>query len=448
MAEIDEKPNGDGNTAVDRLIERFGGIRPMAAKLDIPVTTVQGWKKRSAIPASRHSDIVDAAEKHNISMEGIDLAAAEQPIADGAVEVPYVNPFAGAGVLFAVSGGIFVTVALILVFIGLYIVKQKTGDLSHRINMIEQTMGAPSTFEARLAALEHQPHAGVAGEAAPAAVIDLQQRITDLGAQVGKVSSLSQKVEDLQSASGNRDALGQTVSGLQQTIATLQGSVQGLSQSMETMRTHMADIDTALNQKRSENARQFAILLAIDQLREAASTSEPFDTEVAAARALAHDDADVGRQLDVLANYSSGAPTLNDLRVEFSDQASEIVRSNVVGSGKSWMRQALYRLGSVVSVRKIGPAKAASSNSAESLVARAESRLEEGDLNGAVSALQGLDGLPKDVASSWIDSAQQRLAVDGALAELSELSLKRLSAFQATPGSVTGQAPTGQAAKP
>ncbi|HRQ83255.1 MAG TPA: hypothetical protein PKZ97_19240, partial [Azospirillaceae bacterium] len=44
------------NPAVERVIERFGGIRPMAAKLDAPVTTVQGWKKRGAIPPARHDD--------------------------------------------------------------------------------------------------------------------------------------------------------------------------------------------------------------------------------------------------------------------------------------------------------------------------------------------------------------------------------------------------------
>jgi len=56
------------------IIERFGGIRPMAAKIETPVTTVQGWKKRDVIPGTRRTQILDAASKHDIDIS--DLAKA------------------------------------------------------------------------------------------------------------------------------------------------------------------------------------------------------------------------------------------------------------------------------------------------------------------------------------------------------------------------------------
>ncbi len=56
-----------------KIIERFGGIRPMAAKIDTPVTTVQGWKKRDVIPGARREKILSAAKTHNINIE--DLAS-------------------------------------------------------------------------------------------------------------------------------------------------------------------------------------------------------------------------------------------------------------------------------------------------------------------------------------------------------------------------------------
>jgi hypothetical protein len=66
-------PNG---TAAERIIEKFGGIRPMAHKLNMPVTTVQGWKKRGAIPSNRHPDLLAAAKRHNVTLDQAELDAA------------------------------------------------------------------------------------------------------------------------------------------------------------------------------------------------------------------------------------------------------------------------------------------------------------------------------------------------------------------------------------
>ncbi|MCB9983927.1 MAG: uroporphyrinogen-III synthase [Rhodospirillales bacterium] len=53
------------------VIERFGGIRPMAKKIDVAVTTIQGWKKRDIIPAARRQVILDAAMIHNVDLTDI-----------------------------------------------------------------------------------------------------------------------------------------------------------------------------------------------------------------------------------------------------------------------------------------------------------------------------------------------------------------------------------------
>ncbi len=73
-----EKRSGDRmskkGTAIDNaqdVIEAFGGIRPMAKKMDVAVTTVQGWKKRNAIPAARIDDVYKAAEDHGIDLSSI-----------------------------------------------------------------------------------------------------------------------------------------------------------------------------------------------------------------------------------------------------------------------------------------------------------------------------------------------------------------------------------------
>lgn len=55
----------------EAIIERFGGIRPMATKTGVPVTTVQGWKERNQIPENRRADILKAAAEHNVDLSGV-----------------------------------------------------------------------------------------------------------------------------------------------------------------------------------------------------------------------------------------------------------------------------------------------------------------------------------------------------------------------------------------
>ena len=82
----DEKSTGDADapSAAEpapalAIIAAFGGIRPMAAKLGVAVSTVQGWRERAVIPAARHADILAAATRHGIDVDGAQLEASAQP---------------------------------------------------------------------------------------------------------------------------------------------------------------------------------------------------------------------------------------------------------------------------------------------------------------------------------------------------------------------------------
>lgn len=61
----------DQTQKAEKIIERFGGIRPMATKLGIPVTTVQGWKKRDSIPDNRLDDVLAVARMHRIDLSDL-----------------------------------------------------------------------------------------------------------------------------------------------------------------------------------------------------------------------------------------------------------------------------------------------------------------------------------------------------------------------------------------
>ncbi len=62
------KPRPDPIENAQDIIEKFGGIRPMASKIGVAVTTVQGWKKRNVIPGNRKDAVVAAAKEHDIDV--------------------------------------------------------------------------------------------------------------------------------------------------------------------------------------------------------------------------------------------------------------------------------------------------------------------------------------------------------------------------------------------
>ena len=73
-------PGDSGTSAAERVVARFGGIRPMARILDAPVTTVQGWKRRGHIPIQHHDEIRSAAQSNGIDLDLDELAASGAPL--------------------------------------------------------------------------------------------------------------------------------------------------------------------------------------------------------------------------------------------------------------------------------------------------------------------------------------------------------------------------------
>lgn len=60
-------------TPSEIIIDCFGGIRPMAQKMDISHTTVQGWAKRGTIPSQRFDAVESAALHYNLGGKVIPL---------------------------------------------------------------------------------------------------------------------------------------------------------------------------------------------------------------------------------------------------------------------------------------------------------------------------------------------------------------------------------------
>jgi hypothetical protein len=98
----------------------------------------------------------------------------------------------------------------------------------------------------------------------------------------------------------------------------------------------------------------------------------------------------------------------------------------------------------VISIRRTGAD--VQGDSTDAVVARAEAKLDEDDLAGAITLLQGLSGAAADLASPWIHDAQHRAAVDAAESDLSRIAISRVST--GTPTGVSAAPPAAPSPAP
>ncbi len=464
--------DGDAASATEQIVERFGGIRPMAAKLDTPVTTVQGWKKRGIIPQSRHPDILAAATREGITLEP-DLLAQTDPGPSSRPEARPAEPGSAprpepvvvarrsrlAG--FALGLSLIVLVGVIAGATAAWVLfleplKARVASLEgrsapasdealdHRITALESQLAALSS---RPATAQPAASSAAAPSGAPGAdqLAQIEQQLAELKSGAAETEQLAKRLSDLQIAAGGRELLAQSIRDIQSSTAAAQGEVERLSTQVGQLGSRLDRAEAALADRRQQGLKAEAVVLGVTELGHALRTSKPFAKDLAALRALVGGNTDMVAQLDQLQPFADdGVPTLDDLRTDFGRQAPAIVRSAVIGDGSKWWRQALYHVESVISVRRTG--EDVQGNGTDAIVARAETKLDEDDLKGALAALQALDGVPAQTAQPWIHDAEHRLAVDATQAELTRLAIAQLAGNSQVPGALTQPAPTQPAA--
>jgi hypothetical protein len=447
-----------------RVIDSFGGIRPMATKLAVPVTTVQGWKKRGIIPQARHADILAVANREGISLDPIELAATDtglgprtetrtfEPAIDAPPEIaeparpafsaPPIVPAPAPPQTVVVRRGGGAAYAAMLISLLVATGVAGAGYIGWQYYF--------EPLEAKVAALEARPGGGASDElvrrvakleadiaqasAPPAAqgaepasaeserLAALEKQLAELKAGSDRTEQLAKNLSDLQVAAGGRELLAQSIRDIQSSTAATQGEVERLGAQVTAFGTRLDQVDAALADKRQQALRAEAIVLAVGQLRTALASSKPFTSELGALRALAGGDADMAAAMDQIEPFAdSGVPTYDDLSKDFARMAPILVRSAVVGDGQSWWRQALYHIETVISIRRVG--ENTPGDTTDAIVARAEAKVDENDLPGAIAALKSLTGLPADMASSWVHDAGHRVTVDGVEDRLTEIAI-------------------------
>lgn len=491
-------------TPTERVIEAFGGIRPMAAKLTVPVTTVQGWKRRNAIPEQRHADILAAARTHSIALDPAELARTrpatpeegvpelaepsepENPPGPPRVGPPTIpppppaeppgNPARSAWY----AAGVAVLFAAISVTAPMWSPKlfgsatptpapQGSPTLGDRVAFIEKRLAdLPSgTAEAidglgkRVEALEKPPGGPVdpaaieKGRADLAARVDaIQQKLDQLagtapqpaqppaqqpqpaqpeqpapqpaapapaaapGPTPEAVAALETRVAALESAQAAVKTLGDTV-------ATLSSGSQANGSTLAALQQQVDAVKATVERLRNSDTGAQALSLAAGQLRSALDTGAPLDETLALLRGLAQNDSGLANAVAALEPAAKGVPSRAALATGFV-QAAEAARKADQPESGDWVDRSLSVVQDLVTVRPApGEVEGTDTNA---VLARAEGRLQRGDLAGAVEAVKGLSGPAASALAAWRAQAEARLSAESALQSLSALAVQRLSA--------------------
>ena len=277
--------------------------------------------------------------------------------------------------------------------------------------------------EARLAALERGGSGNSSGVLAQA-----QGDLASLSARVGKLEiapypqtaarldefdrrlAASRADMDLRVAALERNALG---TDLPQRLAAVTSAEAALE----------ARVSKLENTEPSVVMRRAAAELALANLVRASGEPAPFEAELQTFRTLMPDAAEAGALAPIAAR---GAPTQATLAQLFPSMAARALAAENNGKATSWLGRLWANIGNIIVVRRIGDVAGADS---ESILARAGTRLNNGDLDGAVREMTGLKGAARSAAQGWMSDAEARLAIAHGTRALA----KRLAQLLAAP---------------
>jgi len=179
---------------------------------------------------------------------------------------------------------------------------------------------------------------------------------------------------------------------------------------------------TALESSQRGVADAATAALAVSALAEATETSRPFGQELAALQRVLPASPDLAA-LERLS--TQGAPTRAGLAIQFGNLAGRAASAaRNPGPDADLLSRIRYALSSIVTIRHVGSTKG---STPDAMLARAQALLDDGDVEGAVQALDPLPDTAREVLAPWFNAANRRIDVDRHVAALRADALAGLS---------------------
>lgn len=275
-------------------------------------------------------------------------------------------------------------------------------------------------LEKRLTAIEARPvPVAAAGKAGAADTIEFTARLAAIDRAIAELRSRPASATTGESEAAERtQALAGRLEGVVDQTTALAGRLDALDGSVKDLAEARAEI--------RNSARRQALVLAVGQLDNAVRSGRAYAKVLTTITPLAEGDAEIAAALATLeAKAAGGIATPARLRASFQP----LIEASLEAEGRppkdEWWDYMWHRIAALVTVRRRGEV---AGEGAQAALARAEARLERGDVGGALEAVRGLDGGAGEALAPWRAEAEAWLSANGALDALGARAIALLGA--------------------
>lgn len=202
---------------------------------------------------------------------------------------------------------------------------------------------------------------------------------------------------------------------LNQALTTVSGGMAGLGHDIAALNARVASLEAAGVPGGGAIQAQISWSLALRDLERALAGPGPFEIELQALGKLAGIAADDPGIAGLLKFATAGIPPRALLAARFSPVAAAVVRAGAGADQGGWAGLLRGWSSALLTIRPLGEPEG---DDAPAIVARAETRLAQGDLEAAVREIAALQGAAAAVAAEWLAAARARLQAERELAGL------------------------------
>nr|WP_277988220.1 mitofilin family membrane protein [Thalassospira povalilytica] len=251
---------------------------------------------------------------------------------------------------------------------------------------------------------------------------DLTERLSRLEGTINALRERlnSERGDTLNNTVARRMAEIETRTAPIEELARVESELAGVANEMRELSARLSTMEEevrATTGLRVESRGQ-AIAMAVTILRDALQRGGPFMIALNQLERSAGDDAVILDQIETLKPLAEqGAPTIEKLRQSFPVMAQEAVAAATDDHSGSVLDATWANIKKLVPIRRVD---AAGEESLEGRLVLAENALAQDDLDGAVAALNGVEGEHAQAAvSDWLDAAKRRQTLNASIATLS-----------------------------